>query len=213
MTHPSTLLLPVPYWLPATSTTSGTSATGTLPYSTALRMLRHDSCRVSHTWRRRPSTRRNASKRISTGRTGMSPRKMALAVAADATLTLSMSKARKGLVWPSGWMLRVAGRAHKLSRLIAATETLAMRRHAIVRGVIKTPEFYSSDHRYCLGRRQQQMHGELAGRIAPSVREQTTSERTQIYTQRRHWKERGKAFCFICGESHLWMARPEAHLI
>lgn len=106
---PSTLWPPVLFWLLGTFTTSETLDTGTPRSSTALRMPLPDSFPDPRTWRRPPWTSGNVSRRTSTGRAGMNPRRTALDAAADVTRTLSMSRARTAPVWPNGSMSPVAG--------------------------------------------------------------------------------------------------------
>lgn len=100
-------------WPPEIFTTSETLDTDTRPSSTAPRMLPLDSFLDPPSSRRPPWTSENESKKTSTGRAGMRPRRMALDAAADATLTLLTLRARTAHAWLSGWTLPVAGPRHK----------------------------------------------------------------------------------------------------
>lgn len=111
--HPFTRSQPARSCPHATSTTSVILATDT-PRSSIARPTRllAASSPVSVTSRRRHWMSASELKRTTTGSTGILPRKTALDAVVVATQTLSMSRARKAAVWPSGLTLLVDGRVH-----------------------------------------------------------------------------------------------------
>lgn len=122
-THPSTPSQPAPSSPPPTSTTSATSATATPPSSTvpltpppANSPASPTSAPISS--RSAPpataSTRNSSKKTTTTGPSGMPRKKMAWAAGAGATRILLMWRARRVVVFRSGWRLLV-GLSRRLS--------------------------------------------------------------------------------------------------
>lgn len=112
--HPSTPSPPAPFSRPATSTTSATLATDTLPSSTARRTRPSaDSFRVNRTSRRRRRMSENGSRRTTTGSIGIRPRRTVSDAGAVAILISSMSRAKRAVVWRNGSKLPAVGQAHK----------------------------------------------------------------------------------------------------
>lgn len=132
---PSTPWQPAPSSLLATSTTSVTLDTDTPLSSTARPMRQPDSCLDSPTSRRQLLTRRSVSRKTSTGKTGTLRRRTVSDADADATQTLSTSRARRDRALLNGSMLPVDGPARKcndnashtytMSRAIASIRALA----------------------------------------------------------------------------------------
>lgn len=111
---PSTLLPPVLSFPPATSTTSVTSGTDTLRSSIAQRMRPSaDSFPASRISRLRHGTSARGPRRMTTGSTGIRPRRTAWDADAVATLTSSTSRAKRVAAWRNGLTWLAGGLAHR----------------------------------------------------------------------------------------------------
>lgn len=104
---------PVPYSHRATSTTSVTLAIVTLPSSIAPPTPQPANSLVFPTSKRPQMMKRNASRKMNTGRTLTRSKRTVSAADAAATLTLSMSKESTAAVSTNGLMWPVAGLRHK----------------------------------------------------------------------------------------------------
>lgn len=87
---PSTHLLPVPFWVSKTYTTSEISDTGTPPFSIVRRMHQLDSYLEFLGWKRRQRTKPSEQKKTPTGLHRIRPKKTELAVDADVIRTSGM---------------------------------------------------------------------------------------------------------------------------
>lgn len=91
------------------STTSETSATVTRQFSTVQRTHLLGNYLASPSWKRRLKTKRNESRKMTTGPHPIPSKKTEWVVDADATQTLSTSKGNKEAAWQNGLRLQAVG--------------------------------------------------------------------------------------------------------
>lgn len=102
--HLSILLPPVPYWLLAIFTISVILGTAIPLSSIVPPTLRHVSCHVNLSLRRRHSTNARDSRKINIGKIMTSRRRTASAAGVDVTQILSTWRGKKVVVWLNGSM-------------------------------------------------------------------------------------------------------------
>jgi hypothetical protein len=100
--HPSTRSQQVSSFLPRRSTTSAISATATQQSLIAQQTQRLASSPAHLTLRRQQQMRRKESRKMHTGKSGMSPRKTVLAADADVILKCQRSSSKRAAAFPTG---------------------------------------------------------------------------------------------------------------